>query len=204
MFSESNSKGMSKNNAASNIKVVGIGGFGGRIVERLLSMEITGLEFVVINTDRYALRMASCPDKIPLGPNGIGEVSVQFAGQSAEDSRETIKKALLGSRVVFLIAGMGGSTGAGAIPAVAAIAKEMGIPTVSVVTMPFDCEGKRKIRSASQAVENLRNVTDRLVIAPCSVYDANGEIFTIPAAFEATDIAVCHQVQSLVTLERIN
>ena len=121
-----------------NIKVIGVGGAGNNVVNRMLSAGVEGVEFLVINTDRQDLNKSHCPNKLPIGEKltgGMGAGSKPEIGKkSAEESRAAIAKALEGVDMVFITAGMGGGTGTGAAPIIADLAHEAGILTVGVVT----------------------------------------------------------------------
>ena len=131
------------------IKVVGVGGAGGNAVNHMINRGVQGVEFIAVNTDRQALKRSRAPSVIQLGDQGLGAGANPSAGRAAcEAEREQVKAALSGANMVFITAGMGKGTGTGASPVVAAVAKEMGILTVGVVTKPFDFEGGRKMRVA--------------------------------------------------------
>ena len=124
-----------------NIKVVGVGGGGNNAVNRMISTNIRGVEFVAINTDRQALRKSDASNQIVIGEKitkGFGAgADPSIGSRAAEESLEDIKDILEGTDMVFVTAGMGGGTGTGAAPVVARIAREMGILTVGIVTKPF-------------------------------------------------------------------
>ncbi|TDM00534.1 MAG: cell division protein FtsZ [Flavobacteriaceae bacterium] len=156
-------------NRSASIKVIGVGGGGSNAVNYMYEEGITGVDFVISNTDAQALNNSPIPNKIQLGlsiTEGLGaganpEVGEQAALESLEDV-----KALLDSntKMVFITAGMGGGTGTGAAPIIAGIAKEMGILTVAIVTVPFQFEGKMRIEQAEKGLEKLRNSVDSLII----------------------------------------
>ena len=133
-----------------NIKVVGVGGGGNNVVNRMVRTGTKGVEFIAVNTDKQALAISSATNKIQIGEkltNGQGAGSNPEVGRkSAEENRNQITKALETADMVFITAGMGGGTGTGAAPIVAEIAKELGILTVGVVTKPFRFEGPRRCR----------------------------------------------------------
>src|ERR1035437_6276317 len=128
------------------IKVVGIGGGGGNAVDRMVVAGVQGAEFIAINSDKQALLRSKATHKIQIGEkltHGQGAGADPIKGQhAAEESRDEITAALKGTDMVFITSGMGGGTGTGAAPIIAAVAKEMGILTVAVVTKPFAFEGK--------------------------------------------------------------
>lgn len=157
------------------IKVVGVGGGGGNAVNHMYNQGIEEVSFVVCNTDQQALIHSPVPNKILIG-EGLGagnKPSVALA--AAEASHDEIRKMLDdGTKMVFITAGMGGGTGTGAAPFVASIARELGILTVGIVTIPFLFEGKRKIRQALKGVAAMSDNVDALLVIHnerlCSVY----------------------------------
>jgi cell division protein FtsZ len=153
-----------------SIKVIGVGGGGNNAVNRMITSNIRGVEFVAINTDRQVLRRSDASMQLVIGEkltNGFGAgANPQIGARAAEESIEEIKALLDGTDMVFITAGMGGGTGTGAAPVVAEIAKEKGILTVGVVTKPFNFEGRRRMESALKGIEELRSQVDSLVIIP--------------------------------------
>ena len=133
-----------------DIKVIGVGGGGSNVVNRMVESGVKGVEFIAVNTDKQALAISSANHKIQIGEKlteGQGAGSNPEVGrQSAEESRTQISKALEGTDMVFITAGMGGGTGTGAAPILADLSKEMDILTVGVVTKPFSFEGRRPCR----------------------------------------------------------
>ena len=152
------------------IKVVGVGGAGNNAVNRMVEIGISGVEFVVVNTDRQALGVSKAGTKIQIGEKitrGLGAGSDPLIGEkSAEESREEIANSLKGSDMVFVTSGMGGGTGRGAAPIVAQIAKELGALTVAVVTKPFSFEGKKRMQSAERGIASLKDKVDALIVIP--------------------------------------
>ncbi len=174
------------------ISVVGVGGGGGNAVNNMIGKGITGVEFVAINTDAQALGMNKAPTKLQVGrelTKGLGAGARPFVGaEAAEESRSEIEKAIAGSDMVFVTAGMGGGTGTGGAPVVAAIAKRMGILTVAIVTKPFDCEGRKRMSSASEGLDLLKETVDTLIIIPNErLLDIAEDDTTLVAAFEMAD-----------------
>ena len=153
-----------------NIKVIGVGGAGNNVVNRMISAGIGGVEFIVVKTDRQDLKKSKCENKIQIGEKltgGMGAGSKPEIGQkSAEESRASIAKCLEGADMVFITAGMGGGTGTGAAPIIADLAREAGILTVGVVTKPFKFEGANRMRQAEAGVAALSAKVDSLVIIP--------------------------------------
>ncbi|RAP33796.1 cell division protein FtsZ [Candidatus Marinamargulisbacteria bacterium SCGC AG-439-L15] len=152
------------------IKVIGIGGGGGNAVNRMITSSLKGVDFWAINTDIQALNVSLADHKLQIGTKltkGLGGGALPSIGeQAAKESREDIEKAIEGSDMVFLTAGMGGGTGTGAAPVVANIAKEMGALTIGVVTKPFRFEGPIRAKQAEEGLEKLREEVDALIVIP--------------------------------------
>ncbi len=152
------------------IKVIGIGGAGNNVINRMIESGVGGAEFVVVNTDKQDLNKSICKNKLQIGEKltgGMGAGSKPEIGQkSAEESRAAIAKILEGTDMVFITAGMGGGTGTGAAPIVADLAHEAGILTVGIVTKPFKFEGANRMRQAEMGVEALSGKVDSLVVIP--------------------------------------
>ena len=152
------------------IKVIGVGGGGTNAVNRMVDSGIRGVEFVAVNTDRQALILSKAASKIQIGEKitrGLGAgANPDIGAQAAEESKSEITEALRGADMVFVTAGMGGGTGTGAAPIVAACAKEMGILTIGVVTKPFTFEGKKRLSQAERGIESLKGKVDTLVVIP--------------------------------------
>ena len=152
------------------IKVIGCGGGGNNAINTMIDAGIQGVEFIAINTDKQALLKSKANVKIQIGEKitkGLGAGANPEIGQkSAEESIEEITQAIKGADMVFVTAGMGGGTGTGSAPIVAAIAKEMGILTVGVVTKPFGFEGRLRADNAVKGIENLKAAVDTLITIP--------------------------------------
>ena len=162
------------------IKVVGVGGGGCNAVRNMYNDGVAGVTYAVCNTDSQSLSRSPVPVKILLGKSGLGAGGNPEKGRDEAETNinDIIKLLSDGTKMVFVTAGMGGGTGTGAAPVVAGVAKDMGILTVGVVTIPFYFEKKRKIIKALKGVENLRKNVDALLIVNnerlCDVYaDAN-------------------------------
>ena len=151
-----------------NIKVIGVGGAGNNVVNRMISSGIGGVEFVVVNTDRQDLNKSKCENKLQIGEKltgGMGAGSKPEIGKkSAEESRAAISKSLEGADMVFITAGMGAGTGAA--PIIADLAHEAGILTVGVVTKPFRFEGANRMKQAEAGIASLSDKVDSLIIIP--------------------------------------
>ncbi|MBQ2840195.1 MAG: cell division protein FtsZ [Oscillospiraceae bacterium] len=187
------------------IKVIGAGGGGGNAVNQMINSGVRGVEFIAMNTDRQALRASCATYKIQLGEKltkGLGAGSDPEVGRkAAEESRESIKKMLEGTDMVFITAGMGGGTGTGAAPIVAEIAREMEILTIGVVTKPFGFEGKKRMLQAEEGIENLRAKVDSLVVIPNERLKCVSEQkITFLNAFEVADDVLRQAIQSISEL----
>ena len=152
------------------IKVIGVGGAGNNVINRMIEAGVGGVDFIVINTDKQDLNKSICENKVQIGEKltgGMGAGSKPEIGQkSAEESRAQIAKILEGTDMVFITAGMGGGTGTGAAPIVADLAHEAGILTVGVVTKPFKFEGANRMRQAEAGIAALSGKVDSLIIIP--------------------------------------
>ena len=152
------------------IKVIGVGGAGGAAINRMVDAGIEGVEFVAVNTDAQALHHSRARVKIHIGKDttrGLGAGADPRVGKiAAEESADEIRQALEGADMVFVTIGAGGGTGSGAGPVVAKIAKDMGILSVGFATKPFAFEGEKRRRNAEEAIENLRQAVDTLILIP--------------------------------------
>ena len=152
------------------IKVIGVGGAGNNVINRMIEGGVGGVDFIVVNTDKQDLNKSNCKNKIQIGEkltNGMGAGSKPEIGRkSAEESRAAIAKVLEGTDMVFITAGMGGGTGTGAAPIVADLAREAGILTVGVVTKPVKIEGANRMRQAEAGIAELSQKVDSLIIIP--------------------------------------
>ena len=190
-----------------NIKVIGVGGAGNNVVNRMVRSGTKGVDFVAVNTDKQALNVSSATYKIQIGEkltHGQGAGSDPEVGRkSAEESRNQIDKALENTDMVFITAGMGGGTGTGAAPIVAELAREKEILTVGVVTKPFGFEGRRRMQQAEGGIEELRTKVDSLVIIPNErLKHATDQKITFANAFEIADDVLRQAVQSISDLIR--
>jgi len=174
------------------IKVIGVGGGGSNAVNFMFNQGIKGVDFVVCNTDRQALDISPVPYKIQLGKTltegrGAGmlpEVGMNAAFENIEDLREILSK---NTKMVFVTAGMGGGTGTGAAPVIAQVAKELGILTVGIVTLPFDFEGKKRRLQADEGLERLRQNVDTLLVINNEKLRTIGKSLTLSEAFQKAD-----------------
>ena len=189
------------------IKVIGVGGGGNNVVNRMVRTGARGVDFVAVNTDKQALNVSAATYKIQIGEkltHGQGAGSDPEVGRkSAEESRNQIAKALEDTDMVFITAGMGGGTGTGGAPIVAEIAREAGILTVGVVTKPFGFEGRRRMTQAEAGIEELKTKVDSLVIIPNErLKHATDQKITFANAFEIADDVLRQAVQSISDLIR--
>jgi len=152
------------------IKVVGVGGGGSNAVNRMIEAGVQGVEFIAVNTDAQALNRSKAPVKMQIGEKltrGLGAgANPEIGKKAAEESRESLENVLKGADMVFVTAGMGGGTGTGAAPEIAAIAREQGALTVGVVTRPFTFEGRKRSLQADQGIAALKEKVDTLIVIP--------------------------------------
>ncbi|AHK44729.1 MULTISPECIES: cell division protein FtsZ [Ensifer] len=152
------------------ITVIGVGGGGGNAINNMITEGLQGVDFIVANTDAQALAMSKASRLIQLGAHvteGLGAGSLPEVGRAAaEESIDEIMDHLGGTHMCFVTAGMGGGTGTGAAPVIAAAARKAGILTVGVVTKPFSFEGKRRMQMAEEGVERLREAADTVIVIP--------------------------------------
>ena len=156
--------------SSAKIIVIGVGGAGNNAVNRMVEESIGGVEFVGVNTDKQALTLCKAPTVLQIGEKitkGLGAGAQPEVGQkAAEESIEEVKQLMEGADMVFVTCGMGGGTGTGAAPVIAAAAKEMGILTVGVVTKPFRFEARTRMNNALAGIENLKKAVDTLIVIP--------------------------------------
>ena len=190
-----------------NIKVVGVGGGGNNVVNRMVRSGAQGVDFIAVNTDKQALNASSANYKLQIGEKLTGGKGAgsnpEIGRKAAEESRNQISKALEETDMVFVTAGMGGGTGTGAAPVVAEIARELGVLTVGVVTKPFGFEGRRRAQQAEAGIEELKDKVDSLVIIPNErLKYASDQKITFANAFEIADDVLRQAVQSISDLIR--
>ena len=156
---------MLENTKGTIIKVVGVGGAGGNAVQHMINKGVSGVEFIVANTDAQALTHSKAHNVIQIGESGLGAGMKPAVGrQLAEETRDRIEDALRGAHMVFIAAGMGGGTGTGAAPVVAQVAKELGALTVAVVSKPFTHEGQKCMDIANEGLDELTKHVDSLIV----------------------------------------
>lgn len=188
-----------------SLKVIGVGGAGNNVVNRMVQSGTTGVDFIAVNTDKQALAKSAATYKIQIGEKlthgqGAG-ANPEVGRKSAEENRSSIAKALEDTDMVFVTCGMGGGTGTGGSPIVADVAREMGILTVGVVTKPFGFEGARRMRQAEAGIEELRGKVDSLVIIPNDRLKlATDQKITFANAFQIADEVLKQAVESISEL----
>lgn len=191
--------------AAAKIIVVGVGGAGNNAVNRMIDENITGVDFIGVNTDKQALQLCKAPKLLQIGEKltkGLGAGAKPEVGEkAAEESSEEISAALKGADMVFVTCGMGGGTGTGAAPVVAAIAKELGILTVGVVTKPFRFEAKARMTNALNGIEKLKMHVDTLIVIPNDkLLEIVDRRTTMPDALKKADEVLQQAVQGITDL----
>jgi cell division protein FtsZ len=196
---------LEESDQSAKIRVIGLGGGGGNAVSRMMAGAISGVEFIVANTDVQALRASPAPVKIQLGAQltkGLGAGSNPEIGRDAAlEDPDQITRLLEGADMVFITAGLGGGTGTGAAPVVASLAKDLGVLTVAVVTKPFHFEGRKRMAQAEAGLEQLRERVDTLITIPnqrlLSVVDRGTPLLE---AFRVADTVLQQAVQGISDL----
>ncbi len=199
------SESLSANLHRPSLKVLGLGGGGSNAINRMIELGISGVDFIVANTDSQALNNSLAPTKIQLGPKttrGLGAGGNPEIGQdAAEESAKLIAAALEGADMVFLTAGMGGGTGTGSIPVAAKIARSIGAVTIAVVTMPFSFEMGRRQRNASEGIKRLSPNTDTLISIPNDrLLEVAPRDLPLDTAFRLADDVLRQAVQGITEL----
>jgi cell division protein FtsZ len=176
---------------AARMAVIGVGGGGGNAVNNMIEQGISGVDFIVINTDQQALRHNLAPVKIQAGrvlTKGLGAgARPQVGAEAVEECRSELEKLLEGYDMVFITAGMGGGTGTGGAPTVAQIARKKNVLTVGVVTRPFGFEGKKRLQSCEQGIALLSENVDTLVVIPNERLNDIAQGLTVKQAFGMAD-----------------
>ena len=187
------------------IKVVGVGGAGNNVVNRMVDSGTKGIEFIAVNTDKQALAVSAANQKIQIGEKltmgqGAGS-NPEIGRKSAEESRNNVAKAFEDADMIFITAGMGGGTGTGAAPIVADIARESDILTVGVITKPFSFEGKRRMNQAVEGIKELLGKVDSLLVIPNDrIKYATDQKVTFANGFEIADEVLRQAVTSISDL----
>jgi len=188
------------------IKVLGVGGGGGNAVSSMLDgNQISGVEFIALNTDAQVLLQNKAPTKLQIGEKltkglGVGG-NPEIGKKAAEESVEKVKELLVDTDMVFVTAGMGGGTGTGASPVVARLAKEAGALTVGIVTKPFSFEGTRRSVVAQEGIEALREAVDTLIVIPNQrLMDVIDKKMTLVEAFKLADSVLAQAVGGIADI----
>ncbi len=196
---------INESEGSARIIVIGVGGAGNNAVNRMVEENVSGVEFIGVNTDKQALQLCKAPTSIQIGEKltkGLGAGAKPDIGQkAAEESAEDLTDAIRGADMVFVTCGMGGGTGTGAAPVVAKIAKDMGILTVGVVTKPFIFEGKTRSMNAQTGIENLKEVVDTLIVIPNDrLMELVDRRTSMPEALKKADEVLQQAVQGITDL----
>lgn len=187
------------------IKVIGVGGGGSNAVNRMIEADLSGVEFIVANTDSQALQSSSAKSKIQLGEKitkGLGAgADAEIGKKAAEEDKDEIAEQLKGADMVFITAGMGGGTGTGAAPIIAEIAREQQALTIAVVTKPFSFEGRRRRAAAEQGIKNLKERVDAIIVVPNDkLIQVADENLTLEEAYRYADEVLRQGVQGISDL----
>ena len=193
----------SLNNA--RIKVIGIGGGGGNAINTMIGANLTGVDFMVANTDAQSLEKSQAPVRIQLGAmvtKGLGAGANPDVGRRAAlEDQEKIKEYLSGADMIFITAGMGGGTGTGGAPVIARLAREVGALTVGVVTKPFIFEGKKRMRQSEEGIEELKANVDTLIVIPNQrLLSIAAKTTTMLEAFHKADDVLLQAVRGISDL----
>lgn len=190
---------------SAKIKVIGIGGGGGNAVNTMIACDVSGVDFIVANTDAQALRMSKATLKIQIGAQltkGLGAgANPEVGREAAVENREQLAKAFQGADMIFIAAGMGGGTGTGAASVIAEVAREVGALTVGVVTKPFTREGKLRLTKAEEGIKELKKYVDSLIVIPNDrLLGLAGKSMSILDAFKPSDDVLRQAVQGISDL----
>ena len=192
-------------NGTALIRVIGVGGGGSNAVNRMIAEGLKGVEFLTVNTDAQALQFSKAPVRLQIGDKltkGLGAGGKSDVGEkAAEESQDDLYAALEGADMVFVTAGMGGGTGTGAAPTIAALAREAGALTIGVVTKPFSFEGATRRRSAEEGLARLKEHVDTLIVVPNDrLLDIADKKTTITEAFRLADDVLRQGIQGISEL----
>ena len=190
--------------SSAKIIVIGVGGAGNNAVNRMVGSSHRRVEFVGVNTDKQALTLCKAPTVLQIGEKitkGRAGAQPEVGQKAAEESIEEVKQIIEGADMVFVTCGMGGGTGTGAAPVIAAAAKEMGILTVGVVTKPFRFEAKTRMNNALAGIENLKKAVDTLIVIPNDkLLEIVDRRTTMPEALRKADEVLQQAVQGITDL----
>lgn len=191
--------------AAARIKVIGIGGGGGNAVNTMIGSRLSGVDFMVANTDAQSLQASQAPVRIQLGnmvTKGLGAgANPEIGRRAALEDQEQIREYLEGSDMIFITAGMGGGTGTGGAPVLARVARDVGALTVGVVTKPFIFEGKKRMHQAEEGIEELKASVDTLIVIPNQrLLSIAAKTTTMLEAFHKADDVLLQAVRGISDL----
>ncbi len=190
---------------SARIKVIGIGGGGGNAVNTMIGAKLTGVDFMVANTDAQSLEKSQAAIRIQLGgmvTKGLGAgANPEIGRRAAMEDQEKIKEHLAGSDMIFITAGMGGGTGTGGAPVIARVAREVGALTVGVVTKPFIFEGKKRMRQSEEGIQELKENVDTLIVIPNQrLLSIAAKTTTMLEAFHKADDVLLQAVRGISDL----
>ena len=190
---------------SAKIKVIGVGGSGGNAVNTMIMSGVTGVDFIVANTDAQALRMSKSPVKIQIGTQltkGLGAGANPNVGrEAAQEDKDKLAESLKGADMIFVAAGMGGGTGTGAAPVIAEVAREQGALVVGVVTKPFTREGRQRLAKGEDGIKELKKHVDSLIVIPNDrLLWLAGKSMSILDAFKPSDDVLRQAVQGISDL----
>lgn len=188
-----------------SIRVIGVGGGGCNAVDRMIESDVQGIEFITINTDYQALERSQATHRIQIGEKltrGLGAgADPEIGEKAATESKDEIASLIRGTDLLFITAGMGGGTGTGAAPVVAAIARDMGVLTIGVVTRPFRFEGAMRMQNAEAGIRNLEQYVDSLIVVPNDkLLEIADEDTTFDEAFAIADQVLKYGVAGISDL----
>jgi len=192
-------------NLGARIKVIGIGGGGGNAVNTMISSKLTGVDFIVANTDAQSIEASRASVKIQLGEKitkGLGAgANPEIGRRAALEDQERIRGYLSGADMIFITAGMGGGTGTGGAPIIAKVAREVGALTVGVVTKPFVFEGKKRMGQAEDGIHELKEHVDTLIVIPNQrLLSIAAKTTTMLEAFQKADDVLLQAVRGISDL----
>ena len=187
------------------MKVVGVGGAGGNAVNRMITSNLGGVEFIGVNTDAQALDICQAENKVQIGTSvtkGLGAgANPEVGRRSAEEDREVLCEVIEGSDMVFVTCGMGGGTGTGAAPIIAEIARDRGALTVAIVTRPFHFEGIKRMKRAEEGISLIKECVDTLIVIPNQrLLAITTEDTPLTDAFRIADEVLLHAVRGISDL----
>jgi len=191
-----------------NIKIIGVGGAGGNAVNTMIAKELTGVEFIVANTDNSDLMKNQAKMKLQMGKKlcgGLGTgANPELGERAAEESKDEIKSNLEGADMVIIASGMGGGTGTGASPIIAKLAKDLDILTLAIVTTPFPFEGSRRMNNAQEGINKLAEYVDTLIVIPNAKVSEIYADRPLPDAFAMADNVLYEAAKAISDIININ